>query len=547
MPIAVLIVGPAATADTAARPHADLLRMPFPEDEGSLTPYDFGRAYSLLTLVYDTVMWRDAAGVPQPWLARDLVTSADEQAVTIHVASGARWQDGPPVTATDIAFSFRYFITHPQPRFTPELDAAAAFDTPDANTVVVHLKRPAQGFIEEALCDLPIIPEHIWAASPGGSPQSGLAVGSGPYRLVTHQGGRLYRFTAMPDYFRGPPAVTTIDVPIINEASATLEALERHTVDALPFSLSSDQAALLRNQIGVRLDTGPSYVGTALMLNTRLAPFDRASVRQAVAEAIDLGALTSAVGGGVPAERGYLHPDSGWAPESALHHLDLSHAHRTLSAVGDGSIELLAPDNDSAQAAAGKEVAVALSRAGLAARERLVSVAALDHVLGADGSTPTFDMAIVTSPALASLDPGLLVRLFGSNASLNFAGYASTAFDAAADRTARAPDPASRHAAVADELRQLAADAPVVPLFFPRGTYAVRPGAYDGWVFAKGTGILDKLSFVDPASDRAAGASSAPTAAPSSSAPSALGWSALGLLALAVLVGVTQIVRRRVW
>jgi hypothetical protein len=32
--------------------------------------------------------------------------------------------------------------------------------------------------------------------------------------------------------------------------------------------------------------------------------------------------------------------------------------------------------------------------------------------------------------------------------------------------------------------------------FFSRGTFGYRPAAHDGWVFVKGSGILDKRSFL---------------------------------------------------
>ena len=59
-------------------------------------------------------------------------------------------------------------------------------------------------------------------------------------------------------------------------------------------------------------------------------------------------------------------------------------------------------------------------------------------------------------------------------------------------------DTSARHAAAAEALDLLARDVPALPLFFAPGRFAVRPVAYDGWVFVKGSGILDKRSFVDP-------------------------------------------------
>jgi hypothetical protein len=60
-------------ASTGAAPAQtkDVVRIPFPQDDGSLTPYTFTFGYPLVTLVYDTLMWRDESGTPRPWLARE--------------------------------------------------------------------------------------------------------------------------------------------------------------------------------------------------------------------------------------------------------------------------------------------------------------------------------------------------------------------------------------------------------------------------------------------------------------------------------------------
>ena len=55
----------------------DRVRLPFPAYDGTLTPYTFSLGYPLVTLVYDTLLWRDAAGIPQPWLARSVTRSRD--------------------------------------------------------------------------------------------------------------------------------------------------------------------------------------------------------------------------------------------------------------------------------------------------------------------------------------------------------------------------------------------------------------------------------------------------------------------------------------
>ena len=68
-----------------------------------------------MSLMYDTVMWRDAEGVPRPWLAESVTRSGDGRTVTIRLRDGIRWQDGQPLTASDVGFTFDFVRTHPHP------------------------------------------------------------------------------------------------------------------------------------------------------------------------------------------------------------------------------------------------------------------------------------------------------------------------------------------------------------------------------------------------------------------------------------------------
>jgi peptide/nickel transport system substrate-binding protein len=198
---------------------------------------------------------------------------------------------------------------------------------------------------------------------------------------------------------------------------------------------------------------------------------------------------------------------------------------------------VLAPTNDPTRREAGRQVVLALRRAGARAQLVELSRARLERATGADGTTPNFAAAIQSIPALASYDPDGLTRLFGSDprlAPLNVGGYRSSAFDALARRVAVAPDVPARLRATRVELELLARDAPAVPLFFAQGTFAYRPAIYNGWIFVKGTGILDKRSLLPGA---AAGRRPQPTPdlSPSPGPDSGSGLDALNVVSLAVL------------
>ncbi|MEO6121902.1 MAG: ABC transporter substrate-binding protein [Acidimicrobiales bacterium] len=535
-----------ASAPAPAPGRAALVRLPFPQDDGSLTPYTFELGYQLMSLIYDTLLWRDADGVPQPWLARSVTPNADGRQLTIRLDGGARWHDGLPVTAEDVAFTFRYVAGRPHPRFTPALRDVERVEVFDPTTLVVILSRPSPGFIDQPLADMPILPSHLWRDLPTGkATPDGLAVGSGPYRLVDYRPGEGWRFEANTDYFRGRPAVSAVEVPVIRSLEGTLQAFEQRRVDVVAASLP--QAAAQRvNRLGTRLAEGPSYLGTVLMFNLRRAPFDRPEARRAVAAALDPAQLARAVGNAVPAASGYLHPDSPWAVAGRS-----TVAGGATSAPATGalppSIRVMAPDNDPVKLEAGREVVQALIRAGSQAELVTVSRDELERAVGEDGSPPSFEAAVWSAPPLASYDPSFLSRVFGSDprdARTNLSGYSSPAFDEAVARVAGSPDTAARRVAVGDTLAVLAADAPVVPLLFANGGFVFRPAVYDGWVYVKGTGIIDKRSFVEPVPVPAGPVDDGPTATgDGTSVP--FGWLALGLLGAAAVVAVTQLAGRQ--
>ena len=535
----------AAGGAPAPTARAALVRLPFPQDDGTLTPYTFELGYALMTLVYDTLFWRDADGVPQPWLARAVDTSADGRELTVHLVDKARWHDGVPVTAADVAFTLAFVADRPHPRFTPEVSAVERTEVVDPLTVKIKLRHQAPGFADQPLADLPILPAHLWEGlSPAALAPDGLPVGSGPYRLVARLPGGAYRFEANADYFRGAPAVQALEVPIIGDAEETLRTLERGAVDMLPMNLTTDAATRV-DDLGTRVVDGPSYLGTALLFNQRQPPFDRPEVRRAVSEALDLTRIARAVEGAVAADRGYVHPASPWASPKVVHVFDEPAARAGLAASAIGPVIVLAPDNDPVRLEAGRQVVAALQRAGARAELRPVPRRDLSKAVGEDGSPPSFQVAIWSVPALASYDPDFLARLFGTppaDGSLNYTGYRSAAFDALAGRIASTADRGARLAAVTEMLQLLATDPPAVPLFFPSGRYAYRPSVYENWVYVKGSGILDKRSFLEaPAVPHRAGRVRAPAGeAPekSSTGLGPLGVLAMVAVAVAVVLGV---------
>lgn len=532
-----------AAPQAAAQAPPDVLRLPFPQYDGGLTPYTFELGHPLLMLVYDTLMWRDANGVPQPWLARSVRRSRAGRRLTIRLRADARWHDGRPVTAADVAFTFNLLKTRPQPRFTPQLVDVERAAASGRLTATIDLRRPSAGFEDQPLADVPIMPRHVWRDLPAGRrAPAGLALGSGPYRLVSARRAGGYVLRANPAYFRGAPRVRELRVPIIGDAEQTYAALRERRVDMVPLSLPGGIARRLAGSLGIAVQRGPSYAGTALVLNTRRAPFADVAARRAVAAALDLRRVTRNVAPAVPALGGFVHPASRWAVDATVHREDVPAARAAVADLGLAPVRVLASDSDPVRSEAGRQVVLALQRAGASATLVEVSPAALSRALGETGGQPDFDAAVTSIPPLVSRDPDYLRTMFGSDprtAPLNVSGYRSDEFDAAARLVASATDREVRRRAVLAEARLLARAAPAIALFFPEGAFAYRSQIYNGWTFIKGTGILDKRSFLPgetPVREGPRAAADPPAAADDDDGLALDVVSTISLLALGVVV-----------
>lgn len=528
------------TGNTAPR-----VRIAFPRDDGTLTPYTFELGYPLMTLVYDTLFWRGESGQPRAWLAQRLRRKNAGKRLEIRLRKGAKWHDGRKLTPQDVVFTYEYFKSRYSPRFTPQLEPVVDAQVVDGRTVAINLKHATPGF-NQVLADVPILPRHLWKGLSSGQTPEGPPIGSGPYRLVRHRVGKSYRFRANGAYFRGKPRVRTIDVPFISGFDKTLRALRNKKIDMIPATLPQPIERQIRGP-AVEIGSGKLYAGTALMFNTRKPPFDSARARRAVSSALDLTRIARKTLGGDPlsfqADRGYVHPKSGFAAMGALHRFDEARARSELAELDLPPIRVLAPDNDPIRDEAARRIVVALRGAGANATRKEVPPGELAAAVGQDGASPTFEAAIWSTPPLASYSPDFLTVVFGSRSKklspLNYSGYSSPAFDRLADRAKRETDPSRRSQLVRKQLRRLTTDAPVVPLFYPKGAFAYRSSIYQGWTYVQGTGILDKQSFLPREAASRKGPRQSPFGA-SGSSDSGIG--ALGIIALAMLAGVLLVV-----
>ena len=134
----------------------------------------------------------------------------DPLTLTFHLDPRARWQDGPPVTAADVAFTFdayRDTLVGSQDRLT--LEHIASVTATDSLTVVFKFRDRYPEMFYDATYHMRILPAHLLRDVPRATWQTAAfgraPVGSGPYRFVSWTPGQSIELAADSTYSLGRP------------------------------------------------------------------------------------------------------------------------------------------------------------------------------------------------------------------------------------------------------------------------------------------------------------------------------------------------------
>jgi len=306
-------------------------------DWGYPAPFTFyprGPGYSRMSLLFDTLTWKDANGVI-PALADGWTVSDDGRTWTFYLDRNARWHDGELFTADDVEFTFDYMKDH-EGEFT-WFDAISYIDDVkviDDHTVVIDLSDPVASFLVDIAGNVPIIPEHIWkdVSDPLAFKTDDAVIGTGPLKLVEYDSATsTYQYEANYDYHDGK---LLVDEFISMDVPNTENALKTHTVDEVSFWGSEMEVVKdFENDPDFEIITGPSFWVLQVIFNCDAYPNDDLKFRQAIAHGIDRDEIVSQVlgGGGMSANTGIMHPDSIWYnPDCTVYEYNTDTANDTL-------------------------------------------------------------------------------------------------------------------------------------------------------------------------------------------------------------------------
>lgn len=488
--------------------------------------YIAGPGYVQMSFLYDTLVWKDASGRMIPWLAERWKRSADGLSYTFELRSDIRWHDGRPLTADDVAFTFRYFARQPLgPLIVAQPFGVAEARATGASTVEIGLERPTVTFLESVAGSVPIIPRHIWSSIEDAprAQELDVLVGSGPYRVASYspgEGATLY--VANSSYFLGPPYVRRIELRPVDDELTALLAGEIDVADTPAEGVPPSTLATLRDDpdFAVVQSVGGFTFPLIFNLGRGGALADR-RFRRACATAIDRGAIVQRLlgGNGQPGNPGFLPPDHPFAVEVEQYPFDPRAANRLLDEAGyrrsgpdgrradrDGApLELEILTANAPVPPVLDLLVAALSAVGVQLRPRSVDLPTLFGRTQSGANEIALTLYPGPGGTAPDADPDTLRTFYSSRVEGRLQGaqgYADRELDRLAERQLVTSDVADRRRLLARMQAIVARDVPALPLYYPTLFSVFRRSAFDQWYptpggFAGGLpGVLNKQALV---------------------------------------------------
>jgi microcin C transport system substrate-binding protein len=253
--------------------------------------------------LYDSLLKEsaDEASTEYCHLAAAIEVPADRKGVAFELRETARWHDGRPVTADDVAWTFNTLRQHGRPFYRAYWADVAEVVAEGPRRVVFRFKDDQNRELALILGQLTVLPRHWWEGRDFARPTLDVPLGSGPYRIERFETGRSIVYRRVEDYWardlptaRGTSNIDTIRYEYFRDSTVALEAFKAGQIDfrtentakdwATAYDFPAVQRGLVkRDEIPHELPTGMQ----AFAVNLRRPLFQDARVRRALIEVFD--------------------------------------------------------------------------------------------------------------------------------------------------------------------------------------------------------------------------------------------------------------------
>ncbi|WOE82342.1 extracellular solute-binding protein [Pseudomonas protegens] len=171
-------------------------------------------------------------------IARSVEYSEDRSWVVFNLRPEARFHDGQPITAYDVAFSYRLLLKEGHPQYRTNLQEVQRVDILGPQRIRFVFKRSGNPLLILRLGELPVLPQHYWKDRDFKATTFTPPLGSGPYRITQVQPGRQLVFERVKDYWgkdlpakRGFNNFDRVEVEFYRDSDVAFEAFKAGEFD----------------------------------------------------------------------------------------------------------------------------------------------------------------------------------------------------------------------------------------------------------------------------------------------------------------------------
>jgi len=256
-----------------------------------------------ISLLYDTltVQSLDEPFTQYGLLASKIEMPADRSWVAYHLNSKARFHDGKPVTAADVAFSFNLLMEKGDPLYGKYWADVEKVEVLDDLSVKFYLGARPNPELALILGQLTVLPKHYWEGRDFTKPDITIPIGSGPYKILEFKPGRSITYTRDDTYWakdhpvnKGRYNFATMTYDYYRDPTVSLHAFKAGEYDFRQENISRAWATaysgppfengfILKEEIDNDVNQGMQ----CFVYNTRRPLFKDSKVREALAYAFD--------------------------------------------------------------------------------------------------------------------------------------------------------------------------------------------------------------------------------------------------------------------
>ncbi|MDY7581608.1 extracellular solute-binding protein [Pseudomonas sp. CCI3.1] len=229
-------------------------------------------------------------------IAQSVEYNEDRSWVVFNLRPEARFHDGKPITAYDVAFSYNLLLKEGHPQYRTNLQEVQRVDILGPKRIRFVFKRANNPLLILRLGELPVLPQHYWAKRDFKATTFEPPLGSGPYRITKVTPGRQLVFEHVKNWWgtnlpvnRGKYNFDRVEVEFYRDSDVAFEAFKAREFDIYIEHQAKNWANgynfpavrrgdVVKAEIAHQIPTQTQ----GLFMNSRRATFEQTRVREAL-------------------------------------------------------------------------------------------------------------------------------------------------------------------------------------------------------------------------------------------------------------------------